>query len=691
MPKLRTSLTWLAGATALVLATTYGCTGADSAPGGGVAAASGTAGTEGSTTDSGGSAGTSGNGGFSGFFDGAGGSGGGVAGCTDPTDTTDTDQDGIADQIEGKDDPGGPRDTDKDGTPDYKDTDSDEDGVQDQVEAATAKHPRSGPCDSVADTDGDGIPDYLDTDSDSDGLPDKQDSKLCPNADCRITADCDGDTIEDVVEVAAQTDPCKPTDPTSQDFGLYFKVPYKGGPKTKDFDFSTGVKDADIYFLIDTTQSMQATIDNIKSSLDSTIIPTILNGDPTASPPIPAIPGAYVGIGTFKDVPWAPWGDTGDDVYGFKFAIGGSTVYGNISAPIDAGGGVFKAPDNVKSILGTLSATGGGDSPEATTQALWLAAGNKDYRAVGGGEPWPPSNPVGSGNFDATQWRAKCSDPSQLGRACFRPGKLPVFVILTDAPFHNGPQAGACVSGGGGNDYVTPPVTIDPGCPIGKAVSGTVTYNDTLQALSQIGAKIVGVSVNTGTANLARFDLTDLATKTGSVYAKVGFDGSIVDLPLVTTQDTSTGNVSSEAVRLIGLLAGQGLNDVTTLTQNYSCPGNVDCTGDGVPDPKYDNLPDPVLQTPFDASKLISSVTPVKSPAQPPPYVKIDATTFYGVSGDQTVTFRVTAENNVLKTDTVVVVEAILHVQTPGGQALGGAKGVKKIFLVIPPYVPPFA
>lgn len=689
MPKLRTSLSWLVGATAIVLAMTYGCSGADSAPSGGLAAAAGTGGVDGST-DSGGSAGTSGNGGFSGSFDGGGGSGGGVAGCLDPTNTADWDKDGIADQIEGKDDPGGPRDTDGDGTPDYKDTDSDNDGVDDSVEAATPMHPRSGACDSVADTDGDGIPDYLDLDSDSDGLPDEQDSKLCPNLDCRIAADCDGDTIEDVVEVAAKTDPCTKTDPTSQDFGLYFKVPYKGGPQHKDFDFSTGVKDADIYFLIDTTQSMQATINNIKSSLDTKIIPTILNGDPTATPPIPAIPGAYVGIGTFKDVPWAPWGDTGDDVYGFKFAVGGSTVYGNITAPIDTGGGVFTAPDNVKNILGSLTAAGGGDSPEGTTQALYLAATNKDYRAVGGGEPWPPSNPPGSGNFDATQWRSACSDSTRLGRACFRPGKLPVIVIVTDAPFHNGPQTGVCVSGGGGNDYVVPPATIDPGCPSGKAVNGTVSYTETLQALSTIGAKVVGVSVNTGTANLARFDLTDLATKTGSVYAKVGFDGKVVDLPLVTEQDTSTGNVSSEAVRLIGLLAGQGLNDVTTLTQNYSCPGNVDCTGDGIPDPKYDNLDDPVLHTPFDASQLITSVAPVKSTATPPPYVKIDATTFYGVSGDQTVTFRVTAENNVLKTDTVVVVEAILHVQTPGGQALGGSDGVKKIYLVIPPYKPQF-
>ena len=36
--------------------------------------------------------------------------------------------------------------------------------------------------------------------------------------------------------------------------------------------------------------------------------------------------------------------------------------------------------------------------------------------------------------------------------------------------------------------------------------------------------------------------------------------------------------VSDEVVRLIGKLVGQGLNNVTTKTTNYDCPGAVDCT-----------------------------------------------------------------------------------------------------------------
>ncbi|MCA9643840.1 MAG: hypothetical protein KC492_24270, partial [Myxococcales bacterium] len=73
--------------------------------------------------------------------------------------------------------------------------------------------------------------------------------------------------------------------------------------------------------------------------------------------------------------------------------------------------------------------------------------------------------------------------------------------------------------------------------------------------------------------------------------------------------------------------------------------------------------------------------------ASPLPYSTIDATTFYGVRGDKTVEFEVTAENTVIKPKVLTVLRALLRVQTPGGQALGGTDGIKVIYLVIPRYV----
>jgi hypothetical protein len=635
MPRPRIALTFVVWLGLLASSVVHGCSGADEPP---------------DNSFTGGKGGAAGSGGFVGIdvtTD-------APSACTDPTDS---DGDGIADELEGT------GDSDGDGIPDFLDLDSDGDGLPDADEAENPLLPagepgqsRSGPCSPVADTDGDGIPDFQDLDSDGDGLPDAEEVASCgAHAACAVLADCDGDGVIDIVELAAGSSPCDKND-VAADAGLYFVVPYQLPEQSKKFDFSTGIKEADIYFLLDTTQSMQPAIDDIKLSLDTRIIPTILNGDATTVPPIPAVPGAWIGIGDFKDVPWASWGVPGDHVYRHRYTVNLATVTGNVSAPV-ASGASFKAPENVKQILETLTASGGGDAPESTTQALWLSATQEAYQ-VGGGGFWPAP-------------AADCDSPQKLGRACFRPGKLPVFVIVTDAGFHNGPTAAF--------DYLAPPA---------GNVTGTRAYKEVVDKLAQIGAKIVGVSVNTGTAGQARTDLIDLAKQTGSEYFDPAFGGSIKQL--VTSKDIApnkdTGELSKEVVRLIGTLVGQGLNNVTTKTTSYDCAGGIDCNGDGSLDPEYHNPLDPLTQQPFDAASLVTRVVPVPVATEPKPYTSIDTTTFYGVRGDATVEFEVFARNDVLNPKKLTVIRALLRVQTPGGQALGGADGVKIVYLVIPPY-----
>ncbi|MBI5536649.1 MAG: hypothetical protein HY898_28275 [Deltaproteobacteria bacterium] len=576
-----------------------------------------------------------------------------VPGPTPCKDPKDSDNDGIADELELAPN----TDTDSDGTPDFLDDDSDGDGWLDKDEAAnpflsngSPGRTRENACSALADTDADGIPDVRDVDSDGDGIADADEKTLDPDGTlgCRVKPDCDGDAVVDPVEVAAGS---SPTDASSipPDATLYFVLPYQKPERTKDFDFSTGVKMADIYFLVDTTDSMQAAIDNVASSLDTKILPAILNGDPAASPPIPAIPGAWVGVGDFRDIPWAPWGATTDKLYRSRFPVGSDMVLGNVSAPEQGPGGLV-APQNVRSILGTLQASGGGDAPEGQTQAMWIAASGQDYAATGLGF-WKPDPPM-------------CTPPGSIGTPCFRPGALPLFVLITDAPMHNGPVASW--------DY-TPSNT-----------GGTHPYQDTVDAINAIGGKVLGVSVNTGTPGAAREDMKALATQTASLYHDDAFGGH--DYPLVTEGDTATGDVSDEVVRLIGLLSGQGLHNVTTVRSNYDCAGNVDCNGDGNADPEYHN---PTLggSAPFDGSQLILNVEPVESTAVPKPYTQLDATTFYGVRGDATVTFKVHAQNTLIKPSTLVVLRAMIRVQTPGGQQLGGPDGVKVVYLVIPRYV----
>lgn len=601
------------------------------------------------TTSTGGGAGTGG-----GLF----GGNGGVGGGSDCSDATDTDKDSIADALEGK--PGA--DTDGDGTVNTADTDSDGDGTSDKDEATNPLfdpnqpgYARATPCDPLADTDADGIPDPYDTDSDNDGLSDKQEKTFDPDGKkhCRILTDCDGDGVIDLIEVAAGSNP---TDPNSMpdDPALFFVLPYGEGEKTQDFTFSTGVSKADIYFLVDTTASMQPAIDSLKSSISSKVIPSILNGDAAANPPIPPIDDAWIGVGSVRDVPWGGYGQPGDDVYRHRFDIAGQPIHGNVSPPLPQGGG-FVAPDNVSKILGSLTAAGGGDGPEATTQALWMASTNGLYTVTVGGL-WSPANP----------YPAPCDDFDKLGVPCFRPNGIPIFVIVTDAAFHNGPLAA--------HNY-------DP-----ALVGGTRSYTEAIDAINTIHGKVVGVPVNTGAAGAARADLTDLATKTGSAYHDPSFGGT--DRPLVSQSDVTSGEVSDEVVRLLGLLSGAGLHDVTTARSNYSCAGGVDCTGDGKVDLAYENPPTMPGGMPFDASKLITAVKPVESNQTPKPYASLDKATFFGVRGAAELSFRVHARNDLWQPNALVVLRAKILVETPAGQLLGGAKGVKLVYFVLPEYLP---
>jgi hypothetical protein len=583
---------------------------------------------------------------------GAGGSGGdvfttGVGGMT-TCNAKDSDGDGVADTLE-------PGDTNKDGTPDAMSADADGDGYPDSLEAENkAIFTRSGPCDGLADTDGDGTPDVRDLDTDNDGLGDSFEKAFDPDGSkgCWRKLDCDGDGVIDLIELAAGTDP---TDKNSvpSDPALYFVLPYKAGEQTKDFTFATGVSKADIYFLVDTTASMQPAIDALKASIDTKIIPTILNGDLNASPPIPSISDAWIGIGSVRDVPWGGYGQPGDDLYTNRFTVANQAVLGNVAPPVVVGG-VDTAPDSVKTILGSLTAAGGGDGPEATSQALWIAATNQPYAATIGGI-WSPAAP----------YPAPCGGPGSVGVPCFRPKSVPVFVIITDAAMHNGPVLV--------NNY-------DP-----TKVGQTRTYAEAAAALNAIDAKVIGVPVAGGNPGAARADLNDLAKKTGSLYHDLAFGGT--DAPLVPTIDVTTGAISDQVVRMLGLLAGAGLHDVTTAHVNYDCAGGVDCDGDGAPDPAYHNPPDGQSMTPYDASQLITAVTPVASKSVPLPYSSLDTTTFHDVRGDSELTFQVHARNDTLAPTSLLVLRALIRVETPKGQVLGGKSGFKLVYFVIPPYI----
>jgi len=159
-------------------------------------------------------------------------------------------------------------------------------------------------------------------------------------------------------------------------------------PAMDTLDFSTSLRQADVYFLVDTTGSMGGEITNLRNSLSTTIIPRIRS----------TISDVWFGVGGHDDYPVNPYGYTGDRVF-----------YQEQRLTVNSA--------DAQSAVGRLAVHDGGDRPESQVPALWaIATGN----ALGSYLPA----------------QTACL-PSEFGYPCFRTGSVPIVVLITDAPFHN--------------------------------------------------------------------------------------------------------------------------------------------------------------------------------------------------------------------------------------------------------------
>ncbi|MBX3246771.1 MAG: VWA domain-containing protein [Myxococcales bacterium] len=228
--------------------------------------------------------------------------------------------------------------------------------------------------------------------------------------------DRDRDGIPDIADDCPDT-PGPPEyfgcPPGSRDPGIFHELPF-GGPTVVDpCIIDVQVRTVDVYFLIDTTGSMGGEIDNLRTGLTSgTLIPGCSGGIIGAIRC--EIPDAWFGVGYFDDIPVSPFGGAGDDVYRNLLSI-----TDNVAAA-QAG-------------VNALTLHWGNDWPESQTQALYAVAtgqGQGTYLPTG------PTCPAG-----------------RFGYPCFRPDSIPVVILFTDAPAHNGPsyppEAGRSIGGGG--------------------------------------------------------------------------------------------------------------------------------------------------------------------------------------------------------------------------------------------------
>jgi len=251
---------------------------------------------------------------------------------------------------------------------------------------------------------GGGIPPGL-PDSDGDGVPDVADECVGPGAFRNADGSCYGDTF------------------------FFHELPYGGVAEIDPLDVSVTVRTADVYFLMDTTGSMGGEIANLQSGLTSgSYISGCGNGIIGAIRC--TIPDAWFGVGNHDDYPYGGYGSgsSGDVVY---------RNFQNITSSISAS----------QTAVNNLRRHYGRDGPESQTQALWAIA-------TGGGLGPYLSPQTGCA---AGQW----------GYPCFRDGTIPIVILFTDAPFHNGPY-------GYNYSFGSPPPP--PGLPSTTNVSGNDTY-----------------------------------------------------------------------------------------------------------------------------------------------------------------------------------------------------------------------
>lgn len=462
----------------------------------------------------------------------------------------DSDSDGIADSFEGT------NDFDGDGAGNHIDTDSDGDGISDSDE-----HRDPDPC-RAADTDGDGRPDFLDLDSDNDGVTDREEAMS--NSD-PTRADTDGDGVDDLTEIAAGSDPRDSASmpPASS---LYVVLPYNAPIQQGMFDFATRIRAVDIVFVVDTTGSMQMTIDNVRSSLSTVIAPGIRD----ALGPNADARYAMAAHGDFAD---------GDMVQCFPFVgctmpstDGAMSLYQALTPDVSA----------VQTATARLMANGGGDLAESQVPALHSLISGFGSSIYGG---------TATRNVDVTtDCGAPAGDTSVFGWSCHNEGRVPIYVLFSDAPWHNGP--------GGSDAYTTP---------------GIATYDMLESEFVRRGAYFVGIDVGPGQTFAASQTLARATRTLDENGEPIAFMGS-------------ASTVASNVVTAVGRIANGTRQDITTRTD---------------PDATEMRLP-----TGHDTGDFILAVRPNgATPPAPEGFDSSNETTFLNVAPATRVNFQVDFQN----------------------------------------------
>jgi hypothetical protein len=265
------------------------------------------------------------------------------------------------------------------------------------------------------------------------------------------------------------------------------EIPMDGGMIELPLQTAVEVERADVVFAIDTTASMGQEIEQIRTNLRDRIAPAIER----------TISDSQIGVTTFADFPEGNCGRATEGDLPFRLVLPVSDDVGRVQSAVDS-----------------IELNNGIDEPESQVEALYQVATGE-----GIGPYVSPSFGCPMGGF---------------GYPCFRPDALPIVMLFSDAPFHNGPT--------GTHPYASPDA-----CP---RVSPTPhTYPQALEALTARGVRVMGLY--SGPRGERGFqDLQRIATDTNAV----GSDGTPIVFEIGTRGEALTESVISAIATLAAVV-----------------------------------------------------------------------------------------------------------------------------------------
>ena len=436
----------------------------------------------------------------------------------------------------------------------------------------------------------------------------------------------------------------------AQDF--FFDLPYQAPAQSQPLTFQTFIQSIDSFFAVDTTGSMGAEINNLRSSLSNTIIPAVKKA---------AAKDAWFGVAAVEDFPVAPFGNA-------------NAYPGNkddqplilISAMTDS---VTMAQAAVDKLMKGSSPRGaGGDGPEGQMEALYQIA-------------------TGEGNVVANVVDIpKHQTPGTLGGVEFRRGAFPVITMISDVVFHAKGETGTC--GGDSVNYS------------GVVATRAHTRTQTLAALNKICAKVIGVSAENPGASAdctAAKDLVSFAKGTGAMVPPEawGAAGSRPAGCAVGQCCTGQGGAGEapDGSGLCSLVFKIPTNGTGLGSQVVSGISNVALYAAFDVETKKDGLTMGEGGIPITMGKttadFITKIVPLDATASPPPTNKTPMKTMTGFSGvvpGAVVRFTIEAKNDFQPPiDKPQIFHATIRILAGGCTDLDQ----RDVIILIPPSAPP--